>query len=118
MALESDLTTLLKTVCPRVYPDIAPDPMPVRPFVTYQQVGGEVVNFLERALVGKRNARMQINVWADTRLAASVLAGQIEDAIKLSTAFQAEPIGAWVSQQEPDLRLYGTLQDFSIWYSS
>ena len=117
MALESDLTTLLKTVCPRVYPDIAPDPMPVRPFVTYQQVGGEVVNLLANALVDKRNARMQINVCADTRLAASALAGQIEDAMKLAAVFQARPIGTWVSQHEPQLRLFGAMQDFTIWYA-
>ncbi|WP_367847004.1 DUF3168 domain-containing protein [Rhodoferax sp. WC2427] len=115
MALETTLATLLGMLCSRVYPDIAGDPLPPRPYITYQQVGGVAVNFLERAVVGKRNARVQINVWADTRLAASALAGQVEDAIKLCTDFQGEPLAAWVAVHEPDLRLYGTRQDFTIW---
>jgi len=115
MALEVDLNALLKTLCPRVFPDIGPEPLPVRPYVTWQQVGGEAITFLDRTLPGKRNARMQINVWADTRLAANTLALQIENALRLSTAFQASPVGALVSGYELDVKLYGCRQDFSIY---
>lgn len=114
MALEVDLNALLKTLCPRVYPDVGPEPLPARPYVTWQQVGGEVITFLDRTLPCKRNARMQINVWADTRLASNTLAMQIEDALRLSTAFQASPAGALVADHEPDLKLYGCRQDFTI----
>lgn len=118
MAIEADLAALLRALCTRVYPDVAPEPMVQLPYITYQQVGGQAVSFLERGLVGKRNARMQINVWHATRLDASVLAGQIEDAIKLSAAFQGEPLAAWVADHDADVKAYGTRQDFSIWYAS
>lgn len=118
MALESTLAALLGTLCAHVYPDEPPEPLPGRPYIVYQQVGGSAVNFLERAVVGKRNARMQIKVWADTRLAASALAGQVEDAIKLCADFQGESLGAWVAMHDPDLKLRGTRQDFTIWYSA
>jgi len=114
MALEVDLNTLLKTLCARVYPDVGPEPLPARPYITWQQVGGEAITFLDRTLPGKRNARMQINVWADTRLAANALALQVEDALRLSTAFQASPVGSLVGSYELDLKLYGTRQDFTI----
>ena len=114
MALEADLNTLLKTVFARVYPDIAPDPLPARPYCTYQQVGGESVTFVDRTLPGLRNARMQINVWSNTRLEAATLARQVEDALRLATVFQVQPMGALVSDYEPDLKLYGTRQDFSV----
>lgn len=114
MALEVDLNTLLKTLCPRVYPDVGPEPLPMRPYVTWQQAGGEAITFLDRTLPGKRNARVQINVWADTRLSANALAMQIEDALRLSQAFQAAPLAALIADYELELKLYGTIQDFSI----
>lgn len=114
--MEADLTALLKTIVIRTYPDVAPEPLPLRPFCTYQQAGGEVVTYLDRTLPGKRNARMQVNIWSNTRLEAVTLAKQIEDALRLATVFQAQPAGAFVSVHEPDLKLYGTRQDFLIWY--
>ena len=114
MALEANLNTLLKTVFARVYPDVAPDPLPARPYCTYQQVGGQAVTFIDRALPGMRNARMQINVWSNTRLEAATLARQVEDLLRLATTFQAQPMGAMVADYEQTLKLYGTRQDFSI----
>lgn len=115
MALESTLAALLGTLCAHVYPDEPPEPLPSRPYIVYQQVGGSAVNFLERAVVGKRNARMQVKVWADTRQGASALAGLVEDATKLCADFQGEPLGAWVAVHDRSLQLYGTVQDFTIW---
>lgn len=117
MPLEAELFALLTPLCPRVYPDVAPEPMPARPFVTYQQIGGQAINPLTNDIATKRNARMQINVWAGTRISASALAGQIEDALRVSTPFQASPIGAVTALYEPDIKLYGTQQDFSIWHA-
>lgn len=114
MSLESSLFSALRTlVADRVYPDAAPDGV-VAPYITYQQVGGQAVNFVEATPVGKRNARMQIMCWADRRTAAADLARSAEDT--LMTALQASALGAMTALHEPDLRLYGTLQDFSIWY--
>lgn len=118
MSLEAALHALLASLCPRVYPDVAPEPMPARPFVVYQQIGGEVINPIAHVpdVPDLRHARMQIAVWAATRLDASALARQIEDALRLWTVHRAAPVGALTADYEHDTRLYGARQDFSVWF--
>lgn len=99
----------------RVFPDVAPEGT-ARPYLTYQQVGGDALNYLEGTVPGKRNARIQINAWADTRLVASGLSEQAEDALRLAVGLQAEVLGARASIFEEDTKLRGTRQDFSVWY--
>lgn len=114
MSLESDLYAALSAVCARVYPDVAPTNT-ARPYVTWQQIGGQAPSYLERAVPDKRNAEVQVNVWAATRSEANALALQIEAALTAATAFQSKPVGALFATHEEDLNLYGTNQDFSIW---
>jgi Protein of unknown function (DUF3168) len=99
----------------RAYPDVPP-PDVVAPYITWQQVGGQSINFVDTAtaVVGKRNARVQVEAWADRRSTASTLMASAEDALKAQV--QAFALGAAVSLHEPDLQLYGSRQDFSIWY--
>ena len=128
MSVESTIFNALKgLVSNRVFPDVAPD-LTVRPYITYQQVGGKAVNFLAQAAevtVGsppatifpsKANARIQVNVWADTRAAASALAKQVEDALRAVTALQTSVEGAPIALYEVDTKLRGTMQDFSFWF--
>lgn len=106
---------LLKTLAGgRVYPDVAPH-NPQLPYITFQQVGGEALNFLDRTLPSKLNARMQVNVWAATRLEACTLAQQVEELFQLSLTLQAETLGAAVADFEEVGQLYGFRQDFSVW---
>jgi hypothetical protein len=98
----------------RVYPDTAP-PGVAKPFVTYQQVGGRPVNFLANAQADKRNSRVQVNCWADTRLAASTLAVNAEAALISATSMQARPLGNYIALNDPDVPIYGTQQDFDCW---
>lgn len=114
MSLESDLYTVLSAVCPRTFPDFAPTST-VRPYVTYQQIGGDAVNFLGREIPNKRNARMQVNVWANTRESAVTTAQAIEDAIRMSTLFQGEPESAMTADYDADFPVYSSSQDFTIW---
>jgi hypothetical protein len=115
VSLEGKLfTALTGLVGGRVYPDVAPTGA-VTPFLVYQQVGGAAPTYVENDTPNIRNARLQVAVWADTRLAASSLALQVEATLKASTALQSDPIGAFVSDYENDTRLFGTRQDFSIW---
>lgn len=114
MSLESSLFTVLSGVCPRTFPDVAPTTT-VRPYVTYQQIGGDAVNFVDRLVPSKRNARVQVNVWADTRASAVSTMQAIEDAIRMSNLFQAEPESAMTSDYDTDMLVYGSAQDFSIW---
>lgn len=114
MSIESDLYTVLSGVCARAFPDFAPTST-TRPYVTYQQIGGEVVNYLGREVPSKRNARFQVNVWADTRASATSTAQSIEDAIRLSTRFQASPESALTADFDADFPVYSARQDFNIW---
>lgn len=106
--------TLRVLVADRVYPDVAPDGV-VRPYVTYQAVGGAALNFMDAAVPSKRNGRFQVNVWADTRMQAATLARQVEDALRVAPGLQTTVIGAPVADYEEDTRLFGTMQDFSFW---
>lgn len=115
MTVEASLYTALQTlVSNRVYPDLAPFGA-VKPFITYQQVGGSSVNFIDQAVPSKSNARFQVNVWADTRSAAAALALQAEQALRGTTALQTTVLGQPVSTYEADTKLFGTRQDFSFW---
>lgn len=114
MTIEVEIANLLKAACPRVFPDVAPLDT-ARPYVTFQQVGGVAVGFVDPLLPSKKNGRFQINCWADTRIDAAALALQIENAFLGSAAMQANPVGGPVAVYEPDRQLYGTHQDFSVW---
>lgn len=113
MTMEADLTTLLKTICPRVSPDIAATGS-VRPYVTYQQIGGGVINPLNNDAPGKRNAVVQINVWSSLRSEAIALIDQIETAMR--TFHSARPQGARFNDYDHDMLVYGSQQEFSFWY--
>lgn len=117
MTIESDLFTTLKSLCGnRVFPDKA-DLGTALPYVTYTQIGGEVLSPLANVVADKKNGRLQFNVWGSTRASVSALILQIESALVTSTLFQARPIGAASHDYNYDMALYGAMQDFSIWSS-
>lgn len=111
MTMESTLYTVLHGICPRVFPDIAPTNT-VRPYVTWQQIGGDVINPLDNSAPGKRNAIVQINVWSNTRVEANSISQQIEDAMR---AIPARPQSASFSDYDYDMLVYGAQQEFSLW---
>lgn len=118
MTMESDLTTRLKTVSANVFPDFAPGGT-VAPWITYQHIGGQPMQYVDGAAADKRHTMLQINVWAASRLQALSLARQVEAAIcnLAATSFVAQPASEPISTSEPDVKppLYGCMQDFDIW---
>lgn len=114
MSMESDLTALLKTLCPRVYPDFAPAGT-VAPWVTYQAIGGQALNYVDDTVPDARHTMLQVNVWSNTRAATLALMHQIEAALRASAAFNARPASEAVSDAEEDIAMYGSRQDFDIW---
>ncbi|SEO63417.1 Protein of unknown function [Luteibacter sp. UNC138MFCol5.1] len=94
-------------------PDVTED-NPVFPCITYQQVGGETYQYVEKTLPDHRHARVQINVHAMTRIDAATIARSIERAI-IESPLVAQAYGAFVSTYEDTLKIYGTRQDFGIW---
>lgn len=115
MTMESDLYTLLKAKCARVFPETAPA-LTATPYAIYQQMGGQVINPMDNSAPGLRNARIIVKVWSTVRSEAVSIADQIEDAMRNPTGFKARPVAARFNDYDEDLNLYGTEQEFSLWY--
>ena len=116
MSMESDLTALLKTLCPRVVPDFAPAGT-VAPWITYQAIGGQPLRFTEGSAASLRHTLLQVNVWAPTRAAALLLIRQMEDALCSVSTITARPASEATSTADEDMTppLYGCTQDFDVW---
>ena len=111
MTIAADIATVLEGICPRVFPVIAPTST-ARPYVTYQFIGGDVLNPLDNSIPGKKNATVQVNVWANTHKSANDLIGQIEDAMR---AMPARPASALFSDYDHDMLVYSAQQEFNLW---
>ena len=115
MSAESQMFAALRTlVSDRVYPDLAPDPV-TKPYIVYQQVGGAAVQFVGADVPSKKNSRMQVSVWGETRTQVSALAVQVEDTLRGTASLQTIVLSAPVATYDPDTKLRGSQQDFSIW---
>ena len=89
MSVESDLFNVLRSLAAdRVYRDLAPDDVSALPRITFQQIGGDAVNFIDPTVPSKKNARMQVNAWAASRDSAAALGRQIEDTLRLASGLQ------------------------------
>jgi len=99
----------------RIFPDVAPINT-ATPYITYQVVGGEPMNFLSGDRPNKQHVRVQINCWAGARerAEASELSMLVEDALRSAIALQAEVVSGRVSTYDEETDLRGTMQDFSI----
>lgn len=115
MTMESDLYTLLKTQCPRVFPTVAPIGTP-KPYVVFQQMGGWVINPLDNSVPGLKNARMLIKVWGTDPQEVFLLSDQIEDAMRGAAGFKAHPDAARYSDYDSDLTLHMSEQEYSVTY--
>lgn len=114
MTIEASLYTALVAVTPRVFPDFAPVET-TRPYVTYQQIGGTSVNFVNQELADNKNGEFQINVWSDTRIEAAALMLEIEEALRAASSFVAQPLSEPVADYDADVPVYGARQDWTIW---
>jgi hypothetical protein len=115
VSLESDLVAALDPLAGgRVFADAAPLDTP-RPYITYQQVGGEAVNFLGTEIPSQKHARVQVNVWHDTRAGANTLMKQVEDVIRAAPLLGVVE-GALIAQYEQVSTARGAVQDFSFWH--
>lgn len=100
----------------RIFPDYAPTGT-ATPFITWQQIGGDVLNPFDGSLPGYYNSRIQFNAWADTRLQANQLMRQIEDLLR-PEPINARPIGALIARAEPLAKTRGAQQDFTVWWAT
>lgn len=117
MSVESDLYDTLKVlVSNRVFPDLAPLGT-VRPFIVFEQTGGDAFHFLDGSLPDKKHGRFEIGVYADTRAACAALALQVETAMAGASAFQSTAIHAPISDYASDVMIYSSTQNFSVFSS-
>jgi hypothetical protein len=114
MTIEADIFTALKgLVSNRCFPDFAPLGT-VRPFITFEQTGGEALSFLDNSLPDKKHGRFEIGVYADTRASCAAIALQVEAAMAAATAFQSTAIHAPISDYASDVKIYSSTQNFSV----
>lgn len=115
MTIEQKLFSLLAPLAEkRVYPDVSPETLNL-PFIVYQQVGGEAVQYVDDTLPEKRHSRFQIEVWAETRAQATTIARQIEETL-VTAHINCEVYGALTAIYDDDVRVYGTRQDFGFYF--
>jgi hypothetical protein len=114
MTVEADLQTVLTSVVARSFPDFAPTKTGL-PYCTFQQIGGEAVNYVDATMPDHDHGEFQVNVWAATRKEAKALIKQIDAALRGAAAFTARPVSGPVSDFDADMKRYGSRQDFSIW---
>ena len=111
MSFEADLYAVLNAVLPgKVYPDFAAVDTQ-RPYVTWQQIGGPVLNPVDGSATGLRSVEVQVNVWANTRLEARNVIRAIEAAMRAAT-FDARPMGEPIDDFDAEIPVYGSLQSF------
>jgi hypothetical protein len=116
MTVEADIVTALRTVCPRVSPDVAPTST-LRPYITWQFIGGRAWRFLAGDAPDKRHTLLQVNVWSGSRAEAQTLIRQVEAALcDPARPFIGQPESEPISDVADDVDpiLYGAMQDYSI----
>lgn len=117
MTVETSIFTALKSlVSNRVYRDIAPQTEVLLPRITFQQVGGSAVNFIDPTVPSQKNGRFQVNCWGSRRDDVMALARQVEDTLRAYTPLQTTVLAAPVALYEDETKLFGSVQDFSFWY--
>jgi hypothetical protein len=97
----------------RVYPDVAPTGAAL-PRIVYQSVGGTDETTFDGADT-LQNSRMQVSVWSTSRSEAATIIQQVRAALTAEPV-RGVPIGAPVSVFEDETKLFGSQQDYSIWF--
>lgn len=111
--MEAILEAALKALCPRTFVSVAPSGTQT-PFVVWQQTGGRDVSYIDNDSA-KRQARVQISVWALTPMQAATLRSQIEAALRPLESLTCTPSAAHHMAYEPDTKLHGVQQVWEIW---
>lgn len=98
----------------RVLPDFAPENTEA-PFIVYQVVGGEPINYLSGEQPDKQKVRVQVSVWAgEDRIEASELGAAVEAAIRAAVRLQPEAASGRQATYDEETRTRGTRQDFYL----
>lgn len=107
--------TLKSLVDDRVFPDIAPEGTDSN-YITYQQVGGTSVSYLDGSAPEIKNSRFQINVWGKRRNEVKAIMASAGAALMAEKKLRATSYGEPVDTYEKETDLRGSRQDFSFWF--
>jgi Protein of unknown function (DUF3168) len=116
MTIEASIFAALNSlVSGRVYRGIAPANVTLLPRITFQQVGGESINFMDQADPDLSLPRIQFNSWAASYDESKALARQVQSALR-GSSLQVTALGEPVVTPETNVVpwLYGAMQDFII----
>lgn len=113
--MESELYALLLPLASGgVWPDVA-DETVQPPYITYLQIGGDVISPVAGEYVANRNAVMRVTVWTATRLSTVAPMQSVEQTLVTTKVFTARPKSALTALYDETVKFYGASQDFSIW---
>lgn len=116
MSIEAEIFRIVSPlVSGRCFPDTAPLST-VKPYATYQQVGGVLLQPLAKVVADKASAHMQINIWHSTRIDARLLESAVETAMVTDDTINARKIVESVYEYDDDLKLFGFRMEFMCWY--
>ncbi|CUI04679.1 miscellaneous; hypothetical/partial homology [Janthinobacterium sp. CG23_2] len=96
-----------------VFPDFAPVGT-APPYITFQAVGGNPINMIDATVPDKERVRVQVNVWAATRLEASSIGKQAENALRIVAGLQTTVLTGRIATFDEATDLRGTMQDFEF----
>lgn len=102
-----------------LHPDQAPE-NPTVPYAVYAEIASPPINSLG-GQANLRNTRLQITVWAETKVESVSVAATLYALMKAQSiygspaAFQVTPLNEGTSLVDPDTRLRGTILEFSCW---
>lgn len=113
--VEEKLQALLATKC-SAYPTEAPYGTAM-PFLTWQQVGGEPIVYVNGKMPNYMRMLVQINLWAVSDKEASRLIREIEEMLCDSDLCATPDSGAVSEIDEGRMNMRGRRQSFSIWGS-
>lgn len=116
MTIKTHIYSALQSlVAGRVYTGAPPENV-VTPYVIYQRAGGTPVNFTDGTIPDRKNARVQINVWAESMSIADPIALQIENILRQVADLQVSVLTEVLDTYDEETSLRGTMQDFDIWF--
>lgn len=107
------ITALQGLVDGRVYTDFVESDTPA-PYIVFQAVGGNPINFIGSEVPDKERSRVQVAVWAATRLEATDLGKQAENALRVVAGLQTTVLTGRIATFDEDAELRGTMQDFEF----
>ena len=114
LAIETAIQTALAAVCPRTFPDVAPDGT-APPYLVWRLDSGTPVRYVEGTIPDRRNALLQVAAWSATRAESNTVLQQVELSLLAAPALSTRAITEVHMAYDEDVDLGGAMQDFDVW---